>query len=277
MKGLKIKFHWSFFLLAILMIVFGKIRTFLLALASVLLHEMGHSYVGRKLGYKLNIITLLPYGAMLSGKNAPFSENDEIKIAIAGPLVNAFLIIISISICWTFPALNNLAQEFVLANLYTLIFNILPVYPLDGGRILKAMFSKRVGHIKASKVSKIFSIAIISLFFGLFFFSFFYKLNYMLGINALFLLIGFLDDRAEIYYEKLTTFDVFKQSKSKKSVIVSKTQTIFDAYKKIIENNANEVNVTDENGCCKKISKNQIINMVLTFPINTKLENLYKN
>ena len=277
MKELKIRIHWSFFLLGILMIFFGKIQTFLLALASVLLHEMGHSLVGRKLGYKLNIITLLPYGAMLSGKDAPFSESDEIKIAVAGPFVNAILILLFGMLWWIFPIIRNLTQDFVIANIYTLIFNILPVYPLDGGRILKATLSKRMGQVKAKKITKHFGYVVISIIFGMFFLSFFYELNYMLGVNALFLLIGLLDDKTEVYYEKLTTLSSFKRTRRKKRIEISKNQTLFDAYKKIIENGAGEIVLYDENGRSNIFSKNRVINMILTLPINTKFEKLCGN
>ena len=79
MNNIKIKIHWSFVILSILMIVFGKFSMFFCAIITVLLHELGHSLIGRKLGYKLDLITLLPYGAMLSGKNMPYSTKDEIN------------------------------------------------------------------------------------------------------------------------------------------------------------------------------------------------------
>ena len=122
MKKIKISLHWSFIVLGILMLVFGKFTSFICCMLSVLLHEFGHAFVGKKLGYQLNTITLFPYGAMLSGKHTPFKPKDDIKIAIAGPIVNIVLIIISL-IFWFFcPAVPSLLNEFIWANIYTFCF-----------------------------------------------------------------------------------------------------------------------------------------------------------
>ena len=271
MKEIKIKIHWTFLILGILMIIFGRWKIFLCSLIAVILHEMGHSVIGRRLGYKLNIITLMPYGASLSGSHSPFSDNDEIKIAIAGPLVNTFLILLFVSIWWIFPNVYNFTNDFVLANIYTLCFNLLPVYPLDGGRIFKALLSKKMSKQKAHKVVRILGFVVTSIFFLLFFISFFFKLNYMIGINAIFLLVGLFEDDSEIYYEKLTALEMFKQSNRKAKVELSDQEPLFLAYKKIIESGANEITVLNTE---KKynISKNQLLNYLIKYPIDYKLE-----
>lgn len=273
MKKIKIKFHWSFLILCALMLIYGKIGTFFCCMICVLLHEMGHSLVGRHLGYKLNIITLLPYGAMLSGDNAVFSKGDEIKIAVAGPLVNAFLIILSLVVCLIFHSAYSFLREFTVCNIYTLGFNMLPVYPLDGGRIFYSTLLHKLPTQKAKKISNIFGYSITFVFFALFFISFFYKLNYMLGINALFLLIGLLGDDNKVYYEKLSSFDKFKPfALTGKIIKLDKTTPIFDAYKKIMESSASKVDVVDHEKVIKRLSKNAIISKVLKLPLNTTLE-----
>lgn len=277
MKDLKIKVHWSFILLGLLMIIFGRWQIFLCSVVTVILHEMGHSVVGRRLGYKLNVITLLPYGASLSGKNAPFDNNDEIKIAVAGPFVNAVLIVIFVALWWIFPSIYNFTRDFVDANIYTLCFNILPVYPLDGGRVLNALLSKRLPIQKSHKIVKTIGFCITFVFFALFFISFFFNLNYMLGINAIFLLIGLFEDNSNTYYEKLTAFEKFRTSlKNAKLVELFSTEPIFNAYKKIMESGANNVIIKDEQKNFT-ISKNDIINYVLSYPINTPIKSLINN
>ena len=274
MKDLKIRVHWSFVLLGLLMLAFGRWQIFLCCVLTVVLHEMGHSVVGRRLGYKLNVITLLPYGASLSGKNAPFDNNDEIKIAIAGPLVNAFLIVVFVALWWIFPSLYNFTRDFVDANIYTLCFNILPVYPLDGGRVLCALLSKRLPSQKSHKIVKIIGFCITFALFLLFFVSFFYKLNYMLGINAIFLLIGLFEEDSNIYYEKLTDLEKFKTvAKSTKKVEILSSEPVFNVYKKIIESGANKVIIKDKEKD-RLMSKNEVINLVLTYPINTPIKSV---
>ena len=272
---MKIKIHWSFFALGTLMLLFGKFRMFFCAMITVLLHEMGHSFVGKKLGYKLDLITLLPYGAMLSGKNSPFSTKDEIKIAIAGPLINSILIIANFILWWFFPAIFRINNYFFYSNIYTLCFNILPVYPLDGGRILVAMLSNKIPRVKAEKITKTVGYFITSIFFLIFFISFFFELNYMLGINALFMLIGLFGEDTAPYYEKVTTFDKFAHTRSNAKVIkLDKTEPIFVAYKYVTQKNVKQIQVCENGNIIKKLSKNEILSSVLNLPIDSKLERL---
>lgn len=274
MKGLIFKVHWSFIVLGILMICFGKFKMFFCAIITVILHEMGHSFVGRKLGYRLNLITLLPYGAMLSGKNTPYKSSDEIKIAIAGPLVNAILIISNIILCWVFPNYFNLSNYFFASNVYTLLFNMLPVYPLDGGRILVALFSTKMSRIKAEKKTKTIGYIITTIFFVMFFISFFYDLNYMLGINALFMLIGLFGEDSAPYYQKINSFETVSFFNNNKTIKLQKQEPIFVAYKYVTENNAKQIQICDNGQVIKCLTKKDIVSSVLNFPIDTKLEKL---
>lgn len=273
MKRLKLKIHWSFFVLGLLMFVFGKFQIFLCAILTVLLHELGHSVVGRKLGYKLNLITLMPYGAMLSGKNSVLKTDDEIKIAFAGPVVNLILILTLLVIWWIFPSTISVTNDFMLCNLYTLCFNILPIYPLDGGRVMVALLSKKMPRVRALQKTKIVGYVITAFIFILFFVSFFFELNYMFGINALFLLIGLFGEDTAPYYQKLSSFDRFSFSakKNKKTAKLSKDAPIFLAYKKVTQDNIKQIEICDGEKVVGLLSKNQILNCVLQMPIDTKL------
>lgn len=254
------------------MLIFGKFDMFFFAMLTVLLHEMGHSFVGRKLGYKLDLITLLPYGAMLSGKNTPFSTKDEIIIALAGPILNAILIIINLLLWWIFPniSLNN---YFFYSNVYTLIFNLLPVYPLDGGRIFVAILSTKMPRIRAEQKTKLIGYLITAVFFLIFFVSFFFELNYMLGINALFMLIGLFGEDTAPYYEKVSSFDKFGIIKRNARIIkLDKSEPIFLAYKYVTEKNAKQIYVCENGKAIKKLSKNDVLSSVLTLPIDATLE-----
>lgn len=275
MRNVKIKIHWSFAVLSIFMFIFGKFAMFFCAIVAVLLHEMGHSVVGRKLGYKLDLITLLPYGAMLSGKNSPFNTKDEIKIAIAGPIVNAVLILSNIILWRIFPSIFNISNNFFSANVFTLIFNLLPVYPLDGGRILIAVLSSKMPRAKAEKKTKVVGYIITIAFFVLFFVSFFYKLNYMLGINAIFLLIGLFEEDSSPYYQNIKNFETISYFSGKKNVAkLEATKSLFDAYKLATEKNIKQIVVCKNGKVLKCISKNKVLTSVLNQPIDTKLEKL---
>lgn len=275
MGKVKIKIHWAFAVLGILMLVFGKFMQFCCSILVVLLHEMGHSIAGRKLGYSLDMITLLPYGALLSGKNTPFSAKDEIKIAIAGPLMNAILILLNILLWWFFPSIFSINNMFFTANVYTLVFNILPIFPLDGGRIFVALLSSKMPRAKANWYARIVGYVITSVFFIMFFISLFFKLNYMLGINALFLLIELFGEDTAPYYQKMKNFETVSFfGEYKKNVKLDESETIFAAYKCITEKNAKTIQVCQNGEVVKNVSKNKILTSVLNLPIDTKLQSI---
>ena len=272
MKRLKLSIHWSFFLLGILMIIFGKLSIFLSCLLCAILHEMGHSLVGRKLGYKLDVITLLPYGAMLTGKDSILKVKDEVKIAIAGPIVNLILIVVCVILRLVFQSAFAFCQNFLWANIYAFCFNLLPIYPLDGGRVFVALVSKKAGRAKAHQISKVVGYVLTSIIFVLFFVSFFFELNYMLGINALFLLIGLMEEDTSPYYEKLSPFEKPTNPFNLKSVKLDKTEPLFLAYKSISNKKANTIYVMDNKKVIATLRRDEILNDILSYPIDTKLE-----
>ncbi|HYB90172.1 MAG TPA: site-2 protease family protein, partial [Candidatus Binataceae bacterium] len=128
----------------------------LLFFASVLIHELSHATVGNMLGEKIDRITLFIFGGMAHLSGEPRNANDELKIAAVGPLSSLVLAL----------AFWLLAQPFVLEsrtslwtalfsylafiNLALALFNLLPGYPLDGGRLLRAALWKRWGNLQTA-------------------------------------------------------------------------------------------------------------------------------
>src|SRR5450755_361308 len=133
--------------LALVGIVFG----------SVVLHELGHALVARGSGVAAKAIILLPIGGITIFDEAhalpdPLNAwRRDIRIAVAGPLVNLFI-----------AALSALLRSIVWANLYLGLFNLLPAYPMDGGRVLRALFSRGGDMVHATqraiRIGNIFSI-----------------------------------------------------------------------------------------------------------------------
>lgn len=134
--------------------------------ASVVLHELGHALVGRHSGVTPRAIVLLPIGGITIFDEAqPTMTPDwrrDVKIAIAGPLVNfliagAAAVLVGLampqSTVWTDPYVSsgNLPHSLVWANLWLGLFNLLPAYPMDGGRVLRAVFSRRMDPVSATR------------------------------------------------------------------------------------------------------------------------------
>ena len=174
--GVEIRIHVSF-ALVLLLAGFGQ-RKFsaidpargmaLVAIifGAVILHELGHALVGRHSGIPARAIVLLPIGGVtiFDESQPPIPQNwkRDIKIAIAGPVVNFLVggisaILVGISLphlrVWSDPYVtpNNLPHSLVWANLWLAIFNLLPAYPMDGGRVLRAVFTRKMDAISATR------------------------------------------------------------------------------------------------------------------------------
>ena len=124
--------------------------------ASLLLHELAHSVVARHLGVPINSITLFIFGGMAEMDAEPTSAKDEFWIALAGPIMSlclAFGFLIFAQLAWfvtTAAALKEVLSYLALINLVLALFNLVPAFPLDGGRILRAYLWHRTGNALAA-------------------------------------------------------------------------------------------------------------------------------
>lgn len=261
------------------MIYFGQGLLYFCYTITAILHEMGHALCGKILGYKLSVIRLMPYGASLSGNNAPFSPKHEVLIALAGPLVNVILILIISSLWWFVPSSYGFTNMFFATNFSTFTFNFLPIFPLDGGRVLLGTLNTKIERKKAFKITKIVGFVFTSGLFLLFFASFFTGLNYTMGINAILLLIGLFDDDKTAYYINLQDLDSKAEKLNRglfiKNIAISQNSSIYDAYKLLDKNNVNQIFVMDEN--CKilqKLTESDLEKLIFTKPLDTKLKDI---
>lgn len=206
MGKLKIKFHPLFALYIFVCIYFNWFNKIFFYVITVTLHEYGHYMLSKHYGYKIDGLIYSLSGAGIS-TNEKFKEKDEIIIAIAGPLVNVFIILICVCFWWIFPLSYLYTYDFLICNIMVLIFNILPIYPLDGGRILISIltiFGK--DKKKLLKRNKQFCFCVAILFFILFFVSLFFDINYNLLITGIFLIVNSFSQNSDKYFEKIKAF-----------------------------------------------------------------------
>lgn len=136
----------------------GVISAFFL-FACVLIHELSHSYTANRLGLDIKEITLFIFGGVAQLTKEPEDAITELKIAIAGPAASAVLAIIF----WVafgfidaaaFPVLSAIVAYLAFINMILLIFNMIPGFPLDGGRVFRALWWARTGDLnRATKVA----------------------------------------------------------------------------------------------------------------------------
>ncbi len=198
--------HPLFLILAVFFVLLGKGLYFITILIVVLLHEYAHYFVAKMLGYKLKNICLLPYGAQLNLSKSIFNSKDEILIAIAGPLINFILAIFCIALWWLFPVTYVYTEMFVEANLIIAIFNLLPLVPLDGSRVLLAVLNRFGKRVVGYKILNILNIVVSISLFCFFLISLFYSMNLSLGIIAIFIFMGAFEKNESYQYSSLFAY-----------------------------------------------------------------------
>ncbi len=168
--GIDVSLHWTLLLLILFAGLSapagGALGTILLLVAvfgCVLLHELGHSLAARQFGIATAGIVLLPIGGVASLERMPRDPWQELWIAVAGPLVNvvsgtallfalgpvAFLIQGGL----VPSAVGPWLQYLLFANISLVVFNLLPAFPMDGGRVLRALLSMRMPYARATQTA----------------------------------------------------------------------------------------------------------------------------
>ncbi len=169
-RGIKLNVHPLFFALGFYYAFTGKIFLFLTVTACAVLHELGHSVVAQANGYRLDKITLMPFGAVVDGDVEGLKPIDQIKIALAGPFVNLAVSIFFIALWWIYPSCYPFTEVAVTTGLSLALVNLIPAYPLDGGRVVFALLCLYASKDKAQKICKItgviLALCLIALYFA---------------------------------------------------------------------------------------------------------------
>lgn len=134
----------------------------LIAYCSVIPHEYGHALTAKKLGYDCKDITLYPIGGLAS-ISGDFYENwkHEFWITVNGPLVNVFLALVAWPLALAFPTIG-LFEKTLHINVVLLGFNLLPLHPMDGGRILRSLLAGNLGDaVKATIWTRRLTVALL--------------------------------------------------------------------------------------------------------------------
>jgi stage IV sporulation protein FB len=140
----------------------GSVVFVVAVFACVLLHELGHAVAARRYGISTPDITLLPIGGVARLSAIPEKPSEEIVIAVAGPLVNVViaLVLIGFGARVDFSSLASIQNpdpgfltRLAGVNIFLVLFNIIPAFPMDGGRVLRALLAFRLGRRQATTVA----------------------------------------------------------------------------------------------------------------------------
>jgi len=276
----KFGIHPLFFLLGILLILLGFGFIFFVYLIVVILHELAHAFVAKKIGYKINKVFLLPFGAQLSLEQSFVEEKDEIIVALAGPLFNFILVFLCVAFWWIEPVIFNYTKEFVFANYINGLINLLPCYPLDGGRIFVAMVSKKINRKKALNLCFIFNYIFCIVFLILFVIYLKNGVNLTFAIMAIFIFFGTFENKLGGSYN-LYNYPFQEINYINKDFIpikifaVKSDMEIFKIAKHVDKYKYNIIYVISKNEKIKIIPQKTMINLLLKFPLKTKLNEIY--
>ena len=275
MGRIRFRIHPLFFAFGFYYALTGRIFVFIIYTLTALIHELGHSFVSQGLGYRLNNITLMPYGAVVTGNIDGLKLIDEIKIALAGPFLNLAIALFFIATWWIFPEGYTFTDTAVTANLSVAIINFIPAYPLDGGRVLSGALSLAIGKKKARVVCYVLGLGLGTGLFALFVCSAFYTLNLSLLFFSAFVFFGALDRKKENVYvsvysalseENLKRGLPYKKQALDKSVSIKKLISVLES------NCVNEIVVFSDGKEAAVLKQNRILEIINNASIYEKLE-----
>lgn len=227
MGSIKFSVHPLFFVFGFYYALTGRIFLFVAYTVTAVIHETGHAYVSGNLGYRLNKITLMPFGAVVSGNIDGLKSSDEIKIALAGPLLNLAIALFFIAVWWIFPesyAFTDIAAE---ANLTMAFVNFIPAYPLDGGRIVCAVIENKFGKEKAFKICRVLGIVFSAALAALFVLTLFFTPNYSILLFALFVFFGAVSkEKDNVYVSVFSSLDTEKLKRGMRVVRIAVDENV---------------------------------------------------
>jgi stage IV sporulation protein FB len=135
----------------------------ILLFACVVAHEFGHIFMARRFGVTTPTVTLLPIGGVAQLERIPEKPWEEFLVAIAGPAVNVVIAALLVLVFGATLDASNLAgvdkstagmlDRLAVVNIFLVLFNLIPAFPMDGGRVLRAALASRLGYVRATEIA----------------------------------------------------------------------------------------------------------------------------
>lgn len=269
-----------FIILCLVIAFWGSVKNVAIYIIVVLLHEFGHFIIARSRGYKIKKFYLMPYGVCMSFDENLINENDELLIAIAGPAINLFFVLLCITLWWCFPEVYYYTDYFCFCNMILALFNLIPCFPLDGGRILVSILSKKYDRQRVQTASMTLNYIVSLLLVCLFFFSFFSGVNFTYLFIAIFLFSSSINPKG------LASYDYIKLNINRKKLLKGGTNIKFLAvdadlpiYKIIARCSKTKFNiiyVIFERGQVKVMSEYNLFNLAQKYPCTMSIREIMK-
>ncbi|MBP6783783.1 MAG: site-2 protease family protein [Verrucomicrobiales bacterium] len=225
----------------------------LIIFGCVLLHEFGHAMAAKAFGIQTPDITLLPIGGVARIQRMPDKPWQELVVAVAGPLVNVviagvIIAVLGFQIDWN-PASSladpegSMLVKVASINIMLVLFNMIPAFPMDGGRVLRSLLAMRIGQARATQIAARIGqgLAFVLGFIGLF-------ANPFLVFIALFVYLGAASENAMAQMKDISTGVRVADAMVTEWVSLSETDTIDTAIEALLRTSQQEFPVLDGNG-----------------------------
>lgn len=282
--GINIYIHWTFSIL-IIWIIYSNLRAgltavqvgwsviFILSLfLCVTLHELGHALAARRFGILTKDITLYPIGGVAQLEKMPEKPQQELVVALAGPAVNFLITLLLIPVLLNFTwdidenakvliiGPSNFLPMLGILNVWLALFNLIPAFPMDGGRVLRALLAMRMDRVKATQIAA--GIGKL-LAFGFVVTGFY--LNPFLIFIGLFIILGANAEEQMTKTQALLVNLKARDALMTNYLTLDKKLPISHAVKLLLDGQAKSFLITDNEHPCGVISSNDIVRGIKEF------------
>lgn len=275
MGRINLSIHWLFIFFGIYYLAIGKAFVFLMVTICAVVHELGHSLVAEKNGYRLDKIILMPFGAVVKGEFEDVKPKDQIKIALAGPLVNLAVGIFFVAVWWVYPETYTFTDVAVQVCFSLALINLLPAYPLDGGKVLYALLSLKMKKERALAISKVIGFILGASLLLLFILSCSRQINFSLLFFSMFIIVGAIQERKGGRYVKLflaPSYQKLKRGMPYKKQAVDSGVTLKKLMSILDQDAINEVVVYKNGKPIATLTQENIEKLLVNYSIYTKLD-----
>lgn len=289
--GIDISIHWTFFLLLAWVAISGArektIEAIGLSLGLVLslflcvvLHELGHALTAKRFGIITRGITLYPIGGVALLESLPERPRQELLVALAGPLVN---VVIAAGIYLSFYFSGNTLQllnvtsagelgfwpTLLFANTLLAVFNLLPAFPMDGGRVLRAVLAMLMERDRATQIAMKTGRVMAILFIIAGFYA-----NPMLIIIGAFVFIAGQSEASHVHVQTVLKGYRAKDAMMKEYHTIDAGSTIGDAVRKLLDVQGSELVVMEKEQIVGLLDRNLVIRVLGERGVNAEVRDV---
>lgn len=219
----------------------------------VVLHEFGHIMMARRYGIDTPDVTLLPIGGVASMERMPEKPGQEIAVALAGPAVNLVIAVLLVGLFGVEldaekfnsvqHAPSDLLSQVAFANVALFVFNLIPAFPMDGGRVLRALFAFQLDYARATRLAATIG-QIIAIFFG----AMGLMGNPLLILIALFIFIAASSEAGYVESKTFTSGFTARDAMISQYEVLQEHEDLDAAVKKLLATTQQEFPVVDHAG-----------------------------